>query len=539
MSRRKKWLIGVGAVAVAGIAALMITATVMSKRLEPYVRDQAMRYLRTRFDSEVELGALRIQLPKVSALKLYLTRGRGAVISVAGDRLSLRHKGRRDVPPMFAMRRFSFQVDVHGLFETPKVIPQILLEGLEITIPPPGERPKIGGQKAQPGEPPDSGVLIEEVVVKGAKLTILPKDNRKLPLDFHIHDVRLDSAGNRVAMKYDARLTNARPPGEIESRGTFGPWNAEEPGDTPLAGAYTFKDADLSVFNGIAGKLNSTGSFEGNLSSITALGEARVPDFRLKMSGNRVPLYTRFEVLVDGTNGNTILKPVIARLGSTNFTTSGGVIKHDRDFRRTIKLNVLMPKGNLNDLLRLAMKGTPFMEGRIFLKTTIDIPPLTQKVREKLILNGSFAVSDGKFLRSTIQDQIDGLSRRGQGQPTNEAIDEVVSSMKGSFEMDDQIVTFRSLSFAVPGANVDLAGGYDLDRDALDFHGTLKLKARVSQTMTGWKRWALKPVDPIFAKNGVGTFLRIKIDGTAKQPKFGLDRGKKDAEKRTPEKTSG
>jgi hypothetical protein len=230
---------------------------------------------------------------------------------------------------------------------------------------------------------------------------------------------------------------------------------------------------------------------------------------------------------------------VIARLGSTNFTTSGGVIKHDRDFRRTIKLNVLMPKGNLNDLLRLAMKGTPFMEGRIFLKTTIDIPPLTQKVREKLILNGSFAVSDGKFLRSTIQDQIDGLSRRGQGQPKNEAIDEVVSSMKGSFEMDDQIVTFRSLSFAVPGANVDLAGGYDLDRDALDFHGTLKLKARVSQTMTGWKRWALKPVDPIFAKNGVGTFLRIKIDGTAKQPKFGLDRGKKDAEKRTPEKTSG
>jgi hypothetical protein len=34
----------------------------------------------------------------------------------------------------------------------------------------------------------------------------------------------------------------------------------------------------------------------------------------------------------------------------------------------------------------------------------------------------------------------------------------------------------------------------------------------------------LKPADPFFAKNGAGTFVKIKIDGTAHQPKFGLDR---------------
>jgi hypothetical protein len=55
------------------------------------------------------------------------------------------------------------------------------------------------------------------------------------------------------------------------------------------------------------------------------------------------------------------------------------------------------------------------MEGRVLLKTKIDIPPLTTSVREKLRLDGRFEVSDGKFLRSTVQDQIDGLSRRGQG----------------------------------------------------------------------------------------------------------------------------
>ncbi len=34
-------------------------------------------------------------------------------------------------------------------------------------------------------------------------------------------------------------------------QGAFGPWAAKEPGDTPLNGDYVFKDADLSVFQGI------------------------------------------------------------------------------------------------------------------------------------------------------------------------------------------------------------------------------------------------------------------------------------------------
>jgi hypothetical protein len=85
-------------------------------------------------------------------------------------------------------------------------------------------------------------------------------------------------------------------------------------------------------------------------------------------------------------------------------------------------------------------------------------------------------------------------------------------------------MTFRSLSFDVPGANVVIAGDYDMDKDVIDLHGALKLDAKISQTMTGWKRWVLRPADPFFAKHGAGTFLRIKVDGTSKQPKFGLDR---------------
>jgi hypothetical protein len=229
-------------------------------------------------------------------------------------------------------------------------------------------------------------------------------------------------------------------------------------------------------------------------------------------------------VLVDGTNGDTILKPVNGTLGSTSFTTSGGILKHEADSRRSISLDVSMPAGNLRDVLSLAMVGTPFMQGTIYLKTTIDIPPLTGKVRDKLLLDGQFEISQGRFLRSTIQDQIDTLSRRGQGQPQNQEIDEVVSVMAGTFKLEGGVITFRSLSFAVPGSGVDLAGSYDLGQDTLDFHGALRLQARVSETTTGWKRWVLKPVDPFFSKQGSGTLLRIQVVGTSKEPKFGRDR---------------
>jgi len=526
MIRKSKWLIRIAVATTVGIVVLFVIASILAQRFEPYIREQAIEYLRNRFDSDVELATLRVHLPKTSPLRLLLKKGRGALAHVEGEGISLRHKGRRDVPPMFAMKKFRFDVDLGTLFDTSKTVQSVLLEGMEISIPPKGERPELSaGSSPENTSGSQTWVLIKDITIQDASLLILPKDRKKVPLEFFIHDLRLNSAGMGVAMRYNAALTNPRPPGAIHAVGSFGPWNAEEPGDSPLSGDYTFEKADLGVFAGIAGILNSTGHFDGTLNSIHAKGQASVPDFRLKMAGHPVSLAAQFEALIDGTNGNTILQPIRAMLGTTKFTTSGGVVKHESDLRRTISLDVSIPQGDLRDLLRLAVKGTPFMEGQIFLKTKIDIPPLMGKVREKLKLDGEFEVQHGKFLRVTTQDKIDSLSRRGQGKPNSEEIDEVVSGMKGTFKLENEVIRFRSLSFSVAGAKVALKGNYDLQRDALDFHGTLKLQAKVSQTMTGWKRWVLKPVDPFFAKEGAGTFLRIKVTGTSKAAKFGSDHG--------------
>ncbi len=525
-SRKKRWLIFGALGLVAVVAAVFIAASILAKRVEPFIRAQAIQYLRERFESEVELERLQIHVPPDLPLRLIRTGWRGNVARVEGTGLSLRHRGRKDIPPMFVLKRFDFEVDLGELRDNPKTVNRVTLDGLEIHIPPKGERPDFGSNQppAAPDNPP-STVVIEQAFISNAVLVILPRDKSKVPLRFDIHDLHLESAGKDVAMKYTALLTNPKPPGEINSTGVFGPWSADEPGDTPLRGEYRFEHADLGVFNGIAGILRSTGNFQGTLSSITARGEASVPDFRLKRAGNPVPLSTRFEVRVDGTNGNTELKPVRATLGSTRFTTSGFVVKHDGDTRKTISLKASMPAGNMRDLLRLAMKGSPMMEGTIKLNATIGIPPLEGKVQEKLKLDGSFEIANGKFLQSRIQEKINELSHRGQGKTKNQAIDEAFHRMSGEFKMADQSLTFRTLAFAIPGAAVNIGGLFDMDADTLDFQGALMLDAKVSQTQSGWKRWVLKPVDPFFSKRGAGTFLHIKVVGSSKDPKFGLNRG--------------
>jgi hypothetical protein len=491
------------------------------------VHDEAVQYLRQRFHCDVQLASLNVHLPKLSTIGLLLKRERGARVSVDGTGLSMRLIGHEDLPPLFAIRRFMFDLDLKTLTDRQKTVDHVSIDGLEMNLPPKQDRAGSSDTAAATPESasgPRPNVLIRDVKITDGTLTLLPRNTSKKPLLFRIANLRLTSVGVGTPMKYDATLSIPKPPGQVRSQGNFGPWQADDPSSTPLDGDYEFDKADLGIFNGIAGILTSKGRFDGTLGAVHATGDCSIPDFRLKMAGNRVPLWAHFDALVDGTNGNTILQPVKARLGSTAFTTSGTVVRRGEQTEHSIDLKLDMPNGDIHDLLRLTTKTPPFMEGRLNLQSTISIPPLTTRVKDKLVLDGTFQVTGARFLKSSIQSQLDNLSRRGSGQPGNTEIDQVVSNMGGVFHLQNEMMTFRQLSFGVPGATVNLAGDYNMGQATIDFHGSLKLVAKVSQTVTGWKHWALIPVDPLFEKNGAGTFLRIRVDGTTAKPKFGLDR---------------
>ncbi len=358
----------------------------------------------------------------------------------------------------------------------------------------------------------------------GAELRIIPRTAGKEPKLFAIHALEMRQLGVVERMPFDAQLTNPVPKGMIQTKGEFGPWRKDDPGATPLVGRYTFANADFSTIKGIAGILESTGEFGGQLERIAVKGETRTPDFRLDISEQPVDLTTRFQAVVDGTDGDTYLNDVYATFGKTSLTAKGAVVGTPGVKGRTVKLDVRIDEGRIEDLLRLAVKAErPLMEGDVALATSFLLPPGDRSVVERLQLQGNFDVS-ARFTNRDVQTKLTGMSQRARGVPTSGRAENIVSDLRGHFRLQDATLALSGLTFRVPGATVALAGTYGLKSEALMFDGTLQMEATISEAAGGGlKSVLLKAVDPFFRKGKAGAVLPIKVRGTRSEPKFGLD----------------
>jgi AsmA-like C-terminal region/AsmA family len=495
------------------VVILVVTLIVTGIHLSnPYLRKKVVEALSEKFHANVELKDFHV----------YLFPG----ARIEGSGLTLRHEGRTDVPPLISIDEFSAQAGILGLLGKPWKIGQVKLKGLVIQIPPPAQRTKQDWSKVR-----KLPVLIQEIVSDDAELRLLPKSADKDPHVFAIHRLVMHSVGLDRPAAFNAQLTNAVPPGEIDSKGSFGPWSPDDPGQTPLQATYTFDKADLGVFKGISGILSSQGKFGGVLSKIEVEGKTSTPDFTVKISGHPVDLETTFNATVDGTNGDTLLHPVIAHLLNTVIVANGGVVKSPDKKGRLIQLDVVVDQGRLEDLMRLSVKSnTPPMTGAIKFHTKFELPHENATIADRLNLNGKFDVARGQFTSPDVTGKIKTLSRKGQGKPEDEDAGSSVSELKGNFILDNGVLTFKGLTFSVTGAEVALNGTYALQKEELEFHGKLRMQAKLSQTMTGAKSFILKAFDPFFRKNGQ-TELPIKITGSREHPSFGLDLRHKDKEK--------
>jgi hypothetical protein len=67
-----------------------------------------------------------------------------------------------------------------------------------------------------------------------------------------------------------------------------------------------------------------------------------------------------------------------------------------------------------------------------------------------------------------------------------------------------------------------MRGTYNVLNEKIDFHGTVKMDAKFSQSTSGLKSLFAKVLDPIFAKKH-GSVVPVRMDGTYHNPRFGLD----------------
>jgi hypothetical protein len=372
----------------------------------------------------------------------------------------------------------------------------------------------------------DGGVVLDRVDTNDARLIMLPGRPDKTPKVWEIHHLRMHDLGATHSWPFEATLTNGVPPGEIQVAGGFGPWDRNEPGDTPLDGSFNFEKANLGVFKGISGTLASHGSFDGTLDQLEANGETDTPDFTIKVGGHAFPLHVKYTALIDGTNGDTRLQNIDAWFLSSYLHAVGAVLDGPKGEKgRTVSLDVAMDKSRVEDIMKMAVKSpTPPMTGALKLNTKFLLPPGGADVADRLRLDGSFSIAQATFTNYDVQAKIEELSKRATAKSAADTRNHVVSNFQGKFTLVDGRLTLPELTFEVPGAKVQLAGGYGLQTEALDFKGQLLLDAKISETVTGMKSVLLKAVDPLFKqKDGSGSAIPIKIAGSRSAPAFGLD----------------
>ncbi|HZP48663.1 MAG TPA: AsmA-like C-terminal region-containing protein [Vicinamibacterales bacterium] len=489
------------------------------------LRHRIVQELSARMNADIELGDLDLRLfPRLQA---------------TGESLKVRQHGNGD-EPIISVQRFVVDADLLGVVR--KRVAHVQLHGLRIVIPPSRPEPETpvpvatsGGADTKARTDPSfaRGVIVNALEADDAQLVTLPDANDaregKRPRVWAIHKLTMREVGARSAMPFDATLTNAVPPGEIVTSGQFGPWHVDDPGATPLHGSFSFDHADLGVFHGVAGLLSSRGQFGGTLDFISAHGEADVPNFAITIGGQPFALHTKYDSVVDGTNGNTILKRIDASFLDSSLTASGSVYDAPGEPGRYVQLDVDMERARIEDVMKMAVKAPkPVMTGALRLKTKFLLPPGQSDVADRLHLDGQFAIAGARFTNVDVQSKIRALSAKSQGKDVEELHGRVLSNFEGRFTLANGRLKLPVLTFTVPGAEVELAGNYALKPQALDFKGTMLMDATISETQHGWKKLLLKVVDPLFRrKDGKdGSAIPFKIDGKRGDPKFGLDYGR-------------
>jgi len=503
---KQKFILGAALIT----AVIVLGGIIFLARYWPFSRAAVLKQLEDASLSRVDAGAFHAT---------YFPRP-GCVL----ERVKFQHNPQPGTPPLITVEKLRIEGSFSGLFS--KHVKRIRAEGMHILTPPRGT-----GEQFQ--APQRSTVVIDELIADGAILEVSRKTAE--PLKFSFRNFDLSNIGSNGPALFRATFSNPEPPGEITTTGKFGPWNAGDVSKTAVSGDYQFQQADLGVFDGIAGLLSSSGKFSGVLDHIEVQGSTDTPRFAVTSSSHQVQLRTQFQAEVNGDNGDTLLQQVTATFWKTTVLSNGSVEGKTGQPGKTIAIELASKDGRIQDILLLFTQSPRApMSGLTSFRAKVKIPPGERRFLEKVDLQGDFGINAGTFTSSTTQEGVNHMSEGALfGEQEHHKIDKndkneedsgtVLSDLKGHVLLRDGSARFSNLSFSVPGASAEMQGTYNLITEKIDLHGTLKTQSQPSNATSGVKAAILKILNPFFKKKPVGYVMPVKITGTYEHPLFGLD----------------
>jgi hypothetical protein len=477
----------------------------------PFTQQAVTAALRDRFARPVQIRSFH---------KTYFPPG------CVAEGVSFEHRKYKDLPPLITVEKLIIKGSYAGLISPQKRVGQVQVIGLHVLVP-----PKRPGQKQSSVMPlTDSGskksLAIGEIATDGALLEFLPKQAGKEPYKIQIHHLILDHVGEHGPTSFRASLLNTEPPGEIHSSGKFGPWNADDPGSTPVSGSYTFDKADLEVFKGISGTLSTQGKYSGTISQIECTGTADVPDFRVSTSSHALHVSTDYEAVVDGTNGDTTLQSVKSHFLGTTVLAKGDVTGHPNQHGKLAAVDLVVRDGRIDDLLRMfTAAAKPAMTGAIILHGKAEVPPGPTPFLRKLRMDGDFGIGGGKFKNPQAQQPINRLTESARGESKKQEEEDprtILSNLKGHVSVRNGIATLTHVTFNAPGTFAEVEGTYNLLDHGVNLIGVLHTTGKLSDATSGFKAIMMKAINPFLKKKSV-TVVPFTIKGTSKNPSFALD----------------
>jgi hypothetical protein len=520
-TKRRKWL----RVSAAVIGAALLLFVALVRIFWPFTEAKVKAAIEEDWPGEVEIGGFRpLIFPHPGCIaqnvKLSLRSGSQtvAIISVDLGRLESRYSD-------FLWR--------------PHFVAQLVLNGFRVHLPDKGKWRTLHGS----GRSSENLTANRygEIIADNSSLTI-ERAPDKQPLLFSVYHLKLMDIRRESGFTFETWFHNAIPPGEIAASGRFGPWNSADFQKSPVSGGYQFRDARLGVFEGISGMLASTGHFSGTIGRIAVDGRTDTPDFRVTSSRHSVSLHTDFSAVVNGKNGDVVLRQVNAKFLETGVLAKGSIAGEKGEHGKTAVLDIEIPRGAINDVLRLFVKAPePPMRGPGSFRAHVTIPSGPEHFLNRVILDGDFLVREAKFTNLERQKDINDLSWRASGKKEKDKkkfkakdanyhtrsdqgeAEPVAMEFHSHLRLVNGVANFSGLEMTVPGAEAHLAGNYHIHSEKVDIHGDLKTEAPLSKEASGIKAVLLKPLDPFFKHKKAGAVVPVGITGSYDHPHFGME----------------